>query len=182
MGTVEQAVQVIRQGGLVACPTEAVWGLSCDPGNEQAVRRLLALKQRPEQKGLILIAASLDQLRPWLAPLTPQLEQTVTPHWPGPSTWLLPASPQTPRWLRGDHDSLAVRVTDHPLCKRLCELLAGPVVSTSANPAGSPPARTEQEVMDYFAGDIDALVSGATGGQDRPTPIRDARTGAVLRD
>lgn len=181
MASVDEAVRVLRQGGLVACPTEAVWGLSCDPGNEQAVRRLLALKQRPEEKGLILIAASLEQLRPWLAPLTPQLEQTVTASWPGPSTWLLPAAPGTPPWLRGSHDTLAVRVTDHPLCRRLCQGLDGPVVSTSANPAGQPPARSEQEVLDYFSGVIDAVISGETGGLAQPTPIRDARNGAIVR-
>lgn len=181
VGTVDQAVQAIRQGGLVACPTEAVWGLSCDPGNEQAVARLLALKQRPRDKGLILIADSLDQLRPWLAPLDPELEQLVTPSWPGPATWLLPAAPETPRWLRGNHDTLAVRVTAHPLCRRLCQLFGGPIVSSSANLAGAAPARTEQEVLGYFSGQLDAIVSGETGGLSQPTPIRDARTGKIVR-
>ncbi|MGB5495457.1 MAG: Sua5/YciO/YrdC/YwlC family protein, partial [Sedimenticolaceae bacterium] len=111
----QHAARVLRAGGVVAYPTEAVFGLGCDPLNRSAVLRLLAIKQRPMDKGLILIANRLEQLLPFLRPLDPKVEQRLQETWPGPVTWLLPAHPAAPRWLRGRHTKLAVRVTAHPL-------------------------------------------------------------------
>jgi L-threonylcarbamoyladenylate synthase len=178
---VRAGARVVRAGGLIAYPTEAVYGLGCDPRNERAVRRLLALKRRLPRKGLILIAADFAQLAPYLQPLTPADQAQLNATWPGPYTWLIPARPEVPRWLRGQFDTLAVRVTAHPLAAALCRTCGHPLVSTSANYSGRPPARTALAVRRQLGGDIDALLSGPTSGAAKPTEIRDLRTGRRVR-
>ncbi|MFO7640914.1 MAG: L-threonylcarbamoyladenylate synthase [Candidatus Competibacteraceae bacterium] len=178
---VRAGARVVRAGGLIAYPTEAVYGLGCDPRNERAVRRLLALKRRSPRKGLILIAADFAQLAPYLQPLTPTDRAQLNATWPGPYTWLIPARPEVPRWLRGQFDTLAVRVTAHPLAAALCRTCGHPLVSTSANYSGRPPARTALAVRRQLGGNIDALLSGPTGGAAKPTEIRELRTGRRVR-
>jgi len=174
------AARVLRQGGVIAYPTEAVYGLGCDPLNRHAVHRILAIKQRPEDKGLILIASRFEQLLPFVEPPDDALRADLDASWPGPVTWLLPARPDTPRWLRGRHRSLAVRVTDHRLASALCSAFGGPIVSTSANASGRPPARTALQARLRCPG-TDLIVAGPTGGLERPTVIRDAASGRVVR-
>ena len=178
----DAAVDALRRGGIVAYPTEAVFGLGCDPADAGAVARLLALKGRPPDKGLILIAADEAQLSPWLAPLDEAMAARVRPTWPGPTTWLLPAAADCPGGLRGSHDTLAVRVTDHPVAAALCRAFGGALVSTSANRSGGEPARDAASARGLFGDTLDAVVEGAVGGRDRPSIIRDARTGATLRE
>ena len=175
------AARAVKSGGLIAYPTEAVYGLGCDPRNEKAVRRLLALKRRSPRKGLILIAADFAQLAPFLQPLTPADLARLAATWPGPHTWLTPARPDTPRWLRGQHDTLAVRVTAHPLAAALCRACGHPLVSTSANFSGRPPARGALAVRRQLGAAIDCLLPGPTGGATQPTEIRDLRTGRRVR-
>jgi len=176
-----QAARIIHAGGLIAYPTEAVYGLGCDPLNAAAVQRLLTLKQRPMGKGLILIASDLDQLRPFLLPLSTADEAILHATWPGPVTWLLPARPETPRWLRGMHDTLAVRVTAHPLAAALCRQLGHPLVSTSANRSGQTPARSPLAVRRQLGSALELIVSGHLGNQARPTSIHDLASGRILR-
>lgn len=175
------ARDVLRHGGVVAYPTEAVYGLGCDPQSWQAVEKLLRLKRRPAAKGLILVAASFEQLAPYVAPLTDDIARRVLPTWPGPYTWLLPAAQHTAPWLRGAHATIAVRVSNHPVVQALCQVFGGALVSTSANLAGRPPARDALTVRRVFGEQVDCILHGALGGLERPTSIRDARTGAVLR-
>lgn len=174
------AVRALRAGAVIAYPTEAVWGLGCDPFNEAAVLRLLELKQRSEAKGLIIIAADVAQISPWLEALTPAQKTTVLATWPGPYTWIVPA-PQAPRWLRGAHDSLALRVSAHPGVQALCRAWGGPLVSTSANLSGQPPARDALALRRQFGAGLGCIVPGRLGGDARPSEIRDAVSGAVLR-
>lgn len=176
-----RAARVFHAGGLLAYPTEAVFGLGCDPLNPDAVRRLLALKQRPEQKGLILIGADFGQLRPFVEPLGEAQMAPLLASWPGPNTWLLPAAHGLPRWLRGSHATLAVRVTDHPVAAALCRACASPLVSTSANLSGHPPARSALKVRMALGGRIDRIVNAPCGGATRPSTIRDAVSGCIIR-
>lgn len=176
-----EAVRALRCGGVIAYPTEAVYGLGCDPLNPDAVLRLLNLKRRPMDKGLILVAADFAQLQPYLLPLAATLAQQVRASWPGPVTWLLPVPPQVPVWLRGRHDSLAVRVSAHPVVRALCTAFGGPIVSTSANPTGQRPARDPLTVRRLFAGSVDCILHAPLGGLGRPTEIRDGRTGRLVR-
>lgn len=176
-----EATRCFRGGGLIAYPTEAVFGLGCDPRDGTAVERLLVLKRRPIEKGLILIAADFGQLEPYLGPLPKQRMDEILGTWPGPATWLLPAAPDCPFWVTGRHRTLAVRVTAHSLARELCLTCASPLVSTSANLSGRPPARTVLAVRLQFGDNVDYLLHGRLGDRKRPTPIRDGRTGAVVR-
>lgn len=177
----KRAARVIQAGGVIAYPTEAVYGLGCDPFNHAAVMRLLALKHRPMDKGLILIAANMEQLEPFIAPLDEASLQTLNATWPGPVTWLLPARPETPVWLRGHHHTIAVRVTKHPLAAALCQATGHALVSTSANLAGCQPARTPLRVKQQFGNQLDYLLTAPTGSHSQPTTIRDLQTGKTLR-
>lgn len=180
----QQAATVLRGGGVVAYPTEAVWGLGCDPRNRDAVMRLLALKQRQVGKGLILVAAHAGQFMDFVdtASLPAGRLADVHARWPGPQTWILPAAPDAPRWISGDHDGIAVRVSAHPVVIALCQAFGGALVSTSANPAGAPPPTELSGLEPSLLAAVDGVVAGSTGGLARPTAIRDARSGAVLRD
>lgn len=175
-----RAARVVVDGGVIAYPTEAVYGLGCDPLRADAVERILALKGRDRAKGLILIAADLGQIADLLAPLPEDRLTEIRATWPGPHTWVWPAAAGTPSWLTGGRDTLAVRITAHPFAAALCRA-CGPLVSTSANPSGLPPARSALRVRRWFGGRLDLILSGPLGGLQRPTTIRDARTGTTLR-
>lgn len=181
--TPEAAAALLRRGGIVAYPTEAVWGLGCDPFDADAVRRLLALKRRPAAKGMIVIAADLAQALPHLLwdDLPEPRRQAILASWPGPNTWLVPCRPHVPEWLRGEHDTLAVRITAHPIAAALCRAFDGPVVSTSANRAGEAPARRLQDLPPELLSQLDGWLDGDTDGLAQPSTIRDARSGAILR-
>jgi L-threonylcarbamoyladenylate synthase len=177
---------VIAAGGLIAYPTEAVYGLGCDPCDADAVRRILAIKGRSEDKGLILIAAGFEALAPFVEVLDAERMAEIRASWPGPNTWLLPARHDTPCWLTGRYDTLAVRVTAHPIAAALCRawscLGGGALVSTSANRSGRVPARTVVGVrLQFGATPPDLIVAGSCGGNARPSTIRDGRSGRVLR-
>jgi L-threonylcarbamoyladenylate synthase len=176
------ARRVLQAGGVIAYPTEAVYGLGCDPWSATAVA-LLAIKQRPAHKGLILVAADQAQLDPFVdwSSLPAGRRPAVLASWPGPVTWLLPAHPGVPGWLRGRHASIAVRVSAHPVVRDLCSCFGGALVSTSANRAGMPPARSALTVERTLGGAVDYLLHGDLGGLTRPTEIRDGSTGEVVR-
>lgn len=175
-------LDALHKNKVIAYPTEAVFGLGCNPDSETAVMKLLALKQRPAEKGLILIADTFAQLEPYVAlqELSVTQKERMFASWPGPVTWVLPARPQTPRWLTGRFDSLAVRVTDHPLVKKLCREFGKPLVSSSANLSGQEPCRSAKEAYAQFGAEFPVLV-GQTGGRANPSEIRDVLTGNQIR-
>ena len=156
-------------------------GLGCNPWNEAAVAKVLHLKRRSPDKGLIIVAARIEQLAVVVDfSQVPEMEQ-VTGSWPGPVTWLVPARPATPHWLTGKHETLAVRVSAHPVVRRLCAE-TGLLVSTSANPAGCRPARTSRRARAYFGPTVDFYVPGNTAQESSPSKIRDAVTGLMVRE
>lgn len=177
------AARRLHAGSILAYPTEAVWGLGCDPRNEAAVRRLLAIKQRDIGKGLILIAAHESQLAPFIdmAALSDTQREAVRASWPGPNTWVVPASADAPRWITGAHEGIAVRVSAHPQVIALCEAFGGALVSTSANLAGQPAPQRRAQLDAALIAQIDGLTEGETGQRAAPSTIRDARSGALLR-
>ena len=175
------AVGAIREGKIIAYPTEAVYGLGCDPFNHDAVNTLIKLKQRDPHAGLILVASRFEQLTGVVADLPAGQLKPATDTWPGPVTWLLPAAAGCPPWIPGGHLSVAVRVSSHPVSKQLCEHFGGPLVSTSANRSGQSPARTIEQVEQYFQDSIAGVVEGALGDLEKPTEIRDLLTGKVIR-
>lgn len=179
---IENAVAHLLHGGVIAYPTEGVWGLGCDPFDEDAVMRILALKKRPVEKGLILIASDVEQVAALLGPLTPEQRTMVLATWPGPTTWLLPDPAQlVPQWIKGKFATVAVRVSAHPGVVQLCRGFGGPIVSTSANPADAPPATSRVRVMTWFGGKLDYVVPGRLGGQRGPSTIRDLHSTQPIR-
>ena len=175
-----QLVEHLLQDGVLAAPAEAVWGLTCDPYSAAAVADLLLLKQRPVHKGLIVVAANTEQLAPVLEGLSESARAELSLSWPGPNTWLLPNRGVFPPWITGDSTEVAVRVTDAPALVALCEAFGGPLVSTSANPAGALPARFAFQVARYF-GTALPRASGAVNLNARPSVIRRVGTGDILR-
>jgi L-threonylcarbamoyladenylate synthase len=175
------AVRVLRSGGVIAYPTEAVFGLGCDPMDPTAVARVLAIKGRARSKGLILIASRVEQIDPLLLPQAPAVRERVLASWPGAITWLLAARPEVPDWLTGGGSRIAVRVTAHPLCIALCQGFGGPIVSTSANRSGRPPVRTALGARRSLGREVDYVLVGATGGARRVSEIRDGVSGRSLR-
>lgn len=171
----------LRAGAVIAHPTEGVWGLACNPFDAAAVRRVLALKSRPVEKGMILICADLGQVMPLLEPLSAAEREQITADSEQPVTWLLPSRPEVPVLLRGEHTTLAIRITRHEQARALIARCGLPLVSTSANPAGRPPALTALRVRQYFQDRIDYRLPGEIGGARGPSEIRRLQDGAVHR-
>lgn len=175
------AVQALHHGGVIAYPTEGVWGLGCDPCDEVACQRILQIKRRDPNKGMILIASRFEQLMPYLGVVPAEQLRIAQDSWPGPNTWLFPVSDACPAWVCGAHPTVAVRVTAHPVAAALCRAFGGSLISTSANRAGRPPARSALAVRRHLGAEVDLVVSGALGGAKGPSTIRHVQDGRVLR-
>ena len=176
------AAHVIRQGGVIAHPTEAVWGLACDPFNPQAIATILRLKKRPVSKGLILISGVSEHFEPLLEPLSDVLQTRFYAPQNHPSTWLVPdIENQVPKSVKGQHDTVAIRVVDHSELTDLTRLLGHPIVSSSANPAGMEPALSKLRVHQYFSNRLDYILPAKLGGFTRPSIIRDLQTANTVR-
>ncbi|MDP3562685.1 MAG: L-threonylcarbamoyladenylate synthase [Legionellaceae bacterium] len=175
----DKARESIYQGNILAYPTEAVYGLGCDPFNEQAVLRILSLKHRLVGQGLIVLISQWSQLFPLIGTVTDSAMETIRATWPGPTTWVFPKSTLVPTWVSGHHPSIAIRMTTHPVAAQLCQ--DGPLVSTSANIHGQEPARSLEELENQFPSGIDAVVLGSLGQAKKPSSIYDALTGEQLR-
>ncbi|MBI5918981.1 MAG: Sua5/YciO/YrdC/YwlC family protein [Nitrosomonadales bacterium] len=171
----------LKRGGLIAYPTESCYGLGCDPRNRAAVSRLLKLKDRPQKKGLILIASSPCQLRRYLQPLDVADEQRLVADGAQAITYLMPAQASCPRWLRGAHDTLAVRLTAHPAARRLCRSVGMALVSTSANLSGQRSAKTAAECRRLFGAQVWVL-PGRVGARKKPSTIRAWVNGRIIRN
>ena len=201
--SVVEAARWLQKGQLLAYPTESVWGIGCDPFNQQAVEQLLAIKQRPLEKGMIVVTDSVSRLKMLLNSLNEDQRQQVLVSWRNDTdsdvnskqahTWLLPLSENLPvsipAWITGAHHSVAVRVIDHPLVQQLCRQVVsvhnpyGFVVSTSCNPSGQPPALTLSQAQAYFSDSNEQVgyLKGETLGYQLPSQISNARTGQVIR-
>lgn len=175
----------LRDGATIAYPTEGVYGLGCLPGHPAAIQRLLTLKQRPVGKGLLLVGSQLDQFSPWIQPLSDEQRQTIAQHYQAvqqrqahPTTWIVPARSAVSPLLRGDFPTLGIRLCPHPLVGALCEQLHSPLVSTSANISGRPPARNRQTLRREFHKTVDIIIGAPTLGFARASQIQslDQRT------
>lgn len=179
---IQLACEALKQGNIIAYPTEAVWGLGCDPFNETAVNKVLRLKDRSINKGLILIAGSVDQFEPLLSGLSIEHRSKLDASWPGHITWLVPDPGQLiPQWIKGSHQSVAIRVSAHPVVQELCSTFAGPLVSTSANVAGEEEIRSRVILKDQFADNIACIVDGEIGQAAKPSEMRELYSGNVIR-
>lgn len=176
---INKAARILRSGGVIAYPTEGVFGLGCLPDDFLAVSRILAIKERDPAMGLVLIANDIEQLDGWLdlPNKIPDLKSTVD----NPVTWVIPATDEVPYWIRGEHAGVAVRITSHPVAAALCEATDSALVSTSANVHGRPPARSRFVLRRRFGRLVDYIVPGECGSASGPSEIRDLLSGKVLR-
>lgn len=173
------AISALEAGGIIVYPTESVFGLGCDPFNEKAVNILLRIKQRDVGKGLILLASDWEQLGEFVQPIDAKrmAEIQSIPN----TTWLFPKTDRVPAWIHGDSDQVAVRVTSHPLAKKLCQQFGKPIVSTSANLSGEPPVKIASELNPKLLQQVDVILEDETGELTQPTTIIDAVTNRVIR-
>ncbi len=175
---IHHAGRVLRSGGVVAYPTEGVFGLGCIPDDADAVLRILSIKKRSPALGLVLIASEIEQLEGWAdLPDGATLESSLD----RPVTWIVPVGAMVPYWIRGEHPGLAVRITSHPVASALCDAADSVLVSTSANVAGSPPARTAYVLRRRFRSLVDYIVPGRCGPAAGASEIRDLKSGKVIR-
>ena len=179
MIALHQALQLLERGELIAYPTEAMYGLGCDPWIQSSVNKILALKERHWEMGVILVIGELEHATPWIK----QPSELYFPHiqatWPGPTTWLFEKSLQCPLWISGAHDCVAIRFSAHPVIQSLCRAFGGAIISTSANRHKQPGARTHTEVENYFPGI--KILQGHIGNAENPSAIIDVRTNVKLR-
>jgi L-threonylcarbamoyladenylate synthase len=178
---IQQAAKHIKQGGVIAYPTEGVYGLGCDPSNHTACNRLRRLKSRPLSQGLIVIAAKWAHVSPWVGACDTTIIERCLANWPGPITWLLPASKRAPYTITGDSDKIAIRLTAHTQARQLCQALEAAITSTSANNRGEPALTTYQAVKSYYQSQLDYIIKGQTGLLQGPTPIWDALSNTPIR-
>ncbi|MCW9047487.1 MAG: L-threonylcarbamoyladenylate synthase [Gammaproteobacteria bacterium] len=177
---IEQAAKIIKDGGVISYPTESVFGLGCDPLNESAVKRILHLKKRPIDKGLIIVAGDIKQLAPYIDISAKEKQKILSEK--SVTTWLVNKSPFTPSWVSGKHKKVAVRVSKHPLIIKLCQLINQPLISTSANPSGSSPAITSQQSNQYFSSNVDLYIDYQSIRSGQPTQIKDITSDTVIRE
>ena len=173
---IHKAGRIIRSGGIVSYPTEGVFGLGCLPDDIRAIERILTIKQRSPAQGFILIAANSAQLRHWL-----DTDLEIPSDALHPITWIAPASIAVPPWIKGQHDSVAVRVTTHPVAAALCVAADSAIVSTSANVSGQASVTSAYVLRRRFHDLVDYVVPGRCGTAPGPSEIRDLISNKTLR-
>ena len=176
-----EAVAVLKSGGVIAYPAESCFGLGCDPMNQEAVARILAIKKRAVIQGVILIASDVDQVNEYADLESAPLLESILASWPGPNTWLLAKRDTVPDWLSGEHTTIAMRVTAHQTSRQLCEIYAAAIVSTSANRHGRPALTDINSLRSEMGSELDYIVDASIGSDPAPSLIRNAITGLQLR-
>jgi len=174
-----QAIELLKTSHVIAYPTEAMYGLGCDPWSEEAVEHLLTLKKRDKKMGLILVIGALEHARPWIRNINDVYQETIRATWPGYTTWLFEKSEQCPHWVSGAHDTIALRFSAHPLIHMLTQSFGGAIISSSANIHSLPCAKSTQEVHNYFPNT--PIITGDIGSEHKASTIMDARTLRIIR-
>ena len=175
---ISRAADVLLGGGVITCPTEGVFGLSCMPDNSDALLRLLEIKQRDPAKGLILIAASREQLRDWIAVPPDDIPDPLPDQ---AVTWIVAAADGVSELVRGEHSGVAVRITTNPIARSLCEAVGSALISSSANLAGEATVTNSDALHRKFAGRVDYILPGECGPATGPSEIIDLKSGKKLR-
>ncbi len=179
------ALNALQHQGVIAYPTESVFGLGCDPDSAEAIEKVLRIKKRPAHKGLILIAANSEQLKKYadFDALNAEQLAAINKTWPGPFTWVIPAQKELCKLVSGDFDSVAVRVSAHPVVQQLCLQFGKPIISTSANLSGLAPCTTSAQVREMFAAQplLESIIDAPVSGLSAPSQIYEAQSGKRLR-
>jgi len=179
--SINHAVHILQQGGIIAYPTEAVFGLGCLANKPQSIEKLLKLKQRPIDKGLILLAAEFSQFEDYIEPLNDSILHKIQSSWPGPTTWVVPARAETSPLIRGKFSSIAIRISAHPIVQALCRQCQSPIISTSANISGQNMTYNTSQVRLQFKEQLDYILEGALGDSHKPSIIKDAISNKIIR-
>lgn len=174
---ISQAKTIIQHGGIIAYSTETVLGLGCDPNNEQAVKKILWLKSRAVTNGLIILVDSIESLKKYTKPLSREQHTTITST--KNTTWLIPANSNAPYWIVGEHNNIAIRITNHSTSKPLSCAAHG-IVSTSANISSYKILQDQTEIRDWFGPHVDYMIIGESGS-NTPSEIRNLLSGEKLR-
>ncbi len=177
-----QAAHILNQGGLIAYPTEAVYGLGCLAHFTDTIQQLLKLKKRSPKKGLILLASDLSQLNDYIKPLDNRTLARIQATWPGAVTWLVPARTSISELIRGQSQSVAVRISAHPIVRELCQQCNTPLISTSANISGHNMTYSAFQVRLQFKNRLDYILNAPLGDDDKPSIIRDAISNKIIRN
>jgi L-threonylcarbamoyladenylate synthase len=180
---IETAVRVLKKGGLVAFPTETVYGLGADAENAEAVRRIFRVKGRPEGHPLIVHLADARDADGWVVSVTPLARRLAARFWPGPLTLVLPRAPRVPDAVTGGQDTVALRVPAHPLALDLLRAFGGGVAAPSANRFGRVSPTTAAHVREDLGADIDLVLDGGPCAVGVESTILDlsGREPALLR-
>lgn len=157
---IKLAIASLKKGGIVAFPTDTVYGLGADPFNEQAVGRIYDVKKRPHDQPLPLLLADKSDLSKVATSLPDIVWQLAERFWPGGLTLVLNKSPWLPSSVSGGSDTIAVRIPDHPIPIALMRGLGTPIVGTSANLSGRPSPVTEEEVREQLGDEVDLIIDG----------------------
>ena len=178
----DSAVNHLQKGEVIAYPTEAIYGFGCDPWNPDAVQKLLDIKRRSIEKGFILVADDFDKVEHLVEPISNEQLSQAFASWPGHVTWLFPAKHSSPLWLRGNHSTIAIRISAHPDIQRLCHQFNSPLISTSANRENHPPSKDTNAIQQEFQGEITCILEGKIGDKVSPSEIKDIITGKIFRE
>lgn len=174
---ITQAQVILQHGGVLAYSTETVLGLGCNPNNQDATNKILWLKNRAVENGLIVVVENVESLQHYSQTLNQ--EQITTISKTEKTTWLLPANDSVPNWVTGSHDKVAVRITNHPIAGLLSTSTNG-IISTSANISSYKTLASQNEVREWFGPHVDYIVIGEMGSE-KPSQIKDLLTGEVIR-
>ena len=180
IGSPENAIKLLSDGGVIGYPTEAVFGLGCDPWNEKAVVKISNIKNRNSKKPFLLVASSINQLTNLvdINIITEKAKST----WPGHTTWLIPAKKDVPCWLTDkDTGLIGIRISDHPVINRICDKLQSPIISTSANISGDKNIKDQKVFISEFQNKVDYLIEGNIGNYCNPSIIINMITNESIR-
>jgi L-threonylcarbamoyladenylate synthase len=156
----DEAVAVLRTGGLVAFPTESFYGLGADARDPHAIARVFSAKGRPPSKPLLVLVASMAMAESIVADVSDAARDLMARHWPGPLTVVLKAAAGLPSALTAGTDTVGVRMPGHPIALALVRAADFPVTAPSANPSDQPPPTSALAVRRYFAGRVDLIIDG----------------------
>ncbi len=173
-----EAISILKNGGLIIYPTEGVYGLGCDALNEKSVKEVFKIKFRSHEKSFITICSDISQLD-GLIHSDYMTDKKITKF--DFTTWIIPIDDSCPCWLSKD-DNIAVRISNHPVVKDLCNGLGKPLISTSANISNQEYENNLNHISKLFDKKVECIVEGKLGGKNTPSKIIDIVTGSVLRN
>lgn len=177
---INKAAHIIKNGGLIAYPTETVYGLGADPHNVDAIAKIFSTKGREENKGIILLIRDQSDLPTLVETVTPTAQTLIDAFWPGPLTLIFKALPSLPSALTGGLDTIALRHSSSPITTQLLNALRTPITSTSANRSGTPPCTSAHDVQNTLGDHLDFILDGGTSPDTLPSTLVDVSTNQAI--